>query len=59
MTAYGFTSRSIAYYGTFEFSVRNVLRFVFYPLYYLLYTNVSDELNGLDRIGDNDTFPDE
>ncbi|CAF3482459.1 unnamed protein product [Rotaria sp. Silwood1] len=49
MTAYGVASRSMAFYGAFEFSIRNVLRYVLYPVYYLLYTNVSGELNGLDE----------
>lgn len=48
MTAYGVASRSMAFYGTFEFGARSILRTVLYPVYYLLYTNVSGELNGLD-----------
>jgi len=52
MTAYGVASRSIAFYGKFEFNVRNVLRYVFYPVYYLLYTNLSGELDGLDGMYD-------
>jgi hypothetical protein len=48
MTAYGVASRSIAFYGTFEFSVFNVFHYVFYPVYYLLYTNLSGELDKLD-----------
>ncbi|CAF2673374.1 unnamed protein product [Rotaria sp. Silwood2] len=49
MTAYGVASRSMAFYGAFEFNCRNVLRYVLYPVYYLLYTNLSGELNGLDE----------
>jgi hypothetical protein len=52
MTAYGVASRSIAFYGKFEFNVRNVLRYVFYPVYYLLYTNLSGELDSLDGMYD-------
>ncbi len=48
MTAYGVASRSIAFYGTFKFNVRNVFCYVFYPVYYLLYTNLSGELDRLD-----------
>jgi hypothetical protein len=48
MTAYGFASRSIAFYETFEFSIFNVFHDVFYPVYYLLYTHLSDELEQLD-----------
>ena len=48
MTAYAVASRSMAFYGTFDFSVRNVLQGVLYPVYYLLYTNLSGELAGLD-----------
>lgn len=48
MTAYGVASRSMAFYGTFDFTARQILRSVFYPVYYLLYTNLSGELNGLD-----------
>ena len=48
MTAYGVASRSMAFYGEFEFNGRNVLRYVLYPVYYLLYTNLSGELSGLD-----------
>lgn len=50
MTAYGVASRSIAFYGTFEFTGRNVLHYVFYPVYYLLYTNLSGELNNLEGL---------
>ncbi|UJR20407.1 hypothetical protein I4U23_023538 [Adineta vaga] len=49
MTAYGVASRSMAFYGTFEFNGREILRSVLYPVYYLLYTNLSGELNGLDE----------
>lgn len=48
MTAYGVASRAIAFYGKFNFNGRDVLRYVFYPVYYLLYTNVASELNDLD-----------
>lgn len=48
MTAYGVASRSMAFYGTFHFGVREFFHRVLYPVYYLLYTNVSGELNGLD-----------
>lgn len=48
MTAYGFASRAMAFYGTFDFSVRNVFSNVFYPVYYLLYTNLSGELSHVD-----------
>ena len=48
MTAYGVASRSMAFYGTFQFGVREFFNRVLYPVYYLLYTNVSGELNGID-----------
>ena len=48
MTAYGIASRSIAFYGTFNFTGLNLLQYIFYPVYYLLYTNVSGELKNLD-----------
>jgi hypothetical protein len=48
MTAYGVASRSMAFYGTFDFNARSILRSVLYPVYYLLYTNLSGELNDLD-----------
>ena len=50
MTAYGVASRSMASYGEFEFSGRNVLQNVLYPVYYLLYTNLSGELARIDGI---------
>lgn len=48
MTAYGVASRSMAFYGTFHFGIREIFHAVLYPVYYLLYTNVSGELQGLD-----------
>ena len=48
MTAYGVASRSIAFYGEFEFTLRNLLHSIFYPVYYLLYTNLSSELDTID-----------
>jgi hypothetical protein len=56
MTAYGVASRSMVFYGEFEFSGRNVLHYVLYPVYYLLYTNLSGELNGLDGMCDVNSF---
>ncbi|CAF1028475.1 unnamed protein product [Adineta ricciae] len=52
MTAYGVASRSMAFYGTFAFNGREILRSVLYPVYYLLYTNLSGELSGLDEAAD-------
>ena len=48
MTAYGVASRSMAFHGSFTFSVGNVFQFILYPVYYLLYTNLSGELKQLD-----------
>ena len=48
MTAYGVASRSMAFYGTFAFNAREIFKAILYPVYYLLYTNLSDELSGLD-----------
>ena len=56
MTAYGVASRSMAFYGEFGFSVRNVLRYVLYPIYYLLYTDIEGELSGLDGIYQKNPF---
>ncbi|CAF0946556.1 unnamed protein product [Adineta steineri] len=49
MTAYGVASRSMAFYGTFPFTGRDIFKAILYPVYYLLYTNLSGELSGLDE----------
>ena len=48
MTAYGVASRSMVSHGSFTFSIGNVFQNILYPVYYLLYTNLSGELRQLD-----------
>ena len=59
MIGYGVASRSMVYYphkqdyvpynASLGFGVRSILRDVVYPVYYMMYGEVSKELQNLDR----------
>jgi hypothetical protein len=50
MTAYGVASRTMYNYNnnTITFDGRSIFGNIIYPVYYLMYGNIGDELSGLD-----------
>jgi hypothetical protein len=48
MLSYGTASRSIAYYGNINFTAESIFHDMIYPVYYLMYSQLDDELNHLD-----------
>ncbi|UJR16633.1 hypothetical protein I4U23_003533 [Adineta vaga] len=49
MSGYGTASRSIAYYGNITFNADGIFHDIVYPVYYLLYIQLDDELTHLEN----------
>jgi hypothetical protein len=51
MSGYGAASRAIAYYGNITFTAYGIFHDIAYPVYYLMYTQLSNETGYLDGAG--------
>ncbi|CAF0865587.1 unnamed protein product [Didymodactylos carnosus] len=57
--AYGVTSRAIYLYGTFEFTLGQILNNIFHPVYYFIYGSYDDERTALkDETDTVQNYPD-